>query len=75
MIVELLKHLKASFKVVLISSHILSTLSDVCDEIYLLEKGNEIKKFEKDEFCQIEKYIHPNFKLKEIADSIKKIMR
>jgi len=37
---EVIKTLKTLGKTVVISSHILSTLTDVCDEIYLLKDGS-----------------------------------
>ena len=38
----------------LISSHIFSTLSDTCDEIHLLRKGEQIKSVQKSEFKHLE---------------------
>jgi len=38
-ILEVIKTLKSLGKTIIISSHILSTLTDVCDEIYLLKDG------------------------------------
>jgi ABC-2 type transport system ATP-binding protein len=42
--------LKAVGKIVMISSHIFSTLSDTCDEIHLLKDGVFVKKAEKSDF-------------------------
>jgi ABC-2 type transport system ATP-binding protein len=41
-------------KIVIISSHIFSTLSDTCDEIHLLRKGQQIETVQKDAFGQLE---------------------
>lgn len=46
--------LKALDKIVIISSHIFSTLSDTCDEIHLLRKGQQIETVQKDAFGQLE---------------------
>ena len=53
-IVELIKKLKKLGKTVIISSHIFSTLSDTCDEIYLLKHGEIIKKVTCEEFSALE---------------------
>jgi ABC-2 type transport system ATP-binding protein len=50
LIIEIIKKLKSLNKTVLISSHIFSTLSDTCDEIYHLHEGRIIRKVEKDQF-------------------------
>lgn len=51
---EIILKLKELNKIVLISSHIFSTLSDTCDEIHLLRKGEQIKSVQKNEFKQLE---------------------
>lgn len=51
---EIILKLKELNKVVLISSHIFSTLSDTCDEIHLLRKGEQIKTVQKSEFKHLE---------------------
>lgn len=51
---EIILKLKELNKVVLISSHIFSTLSDTCDEIHLLRKGEQIKSVQKPEFKNLE---------------------
>ena len=43
-ITELINQLRSLGKIILISSHIFSTLSDTCDEIHLLRSGVFIKK-------------------------------
>ncbi|MCA2854748.1 MAG: ABC transporter ATP-binding protein [Chitinophagaceae bacterium] len=51
---EIILKLKELNKIVLISSHIFSTLSDTCDEIHLLRKGEQIKSVQKTEFKSLE---------------------
>lgn len=51
---EIILKLKELNKIVLISSHIFSTLSETCDEIYLLRKGEQIKSVQKLDFKQLE---------------------
>jgi ABC-2 type transport system ATP-binding protein len=51
---EIILKLKELQKTVLISSHIFSTLSDTCDEIHLLRKGEQIKSVQKAEFKKLE---------------------
>lgn len=51
---EIILKLKELNKVVLISSHIFSTLNDTCDEIHLLRKGEQIKSVQKSEFKNLE---------------------
>lgn len=53
-IIDLVHKLKALGKTVIISSHIFSTLSDTCDEIYLLKKGEIIKKVFREDFETLE---------------------
>lgn len=53
-IVDLIHKLKDLGKTVIISSHIFSTLSDTCDEIYLLSKGEIIKKVTRENFAALE---------------------
>ncbi len=52
---EIINKLKELNKMVIISSHIFSTLSDTCDEIHLLRKGEQIKSVQKNEFTNLEK--------------------
>lgn len=47
---EIILKLKELNKIVIISSHIFSTLSDTCDEIHLLRKGEQIKSVNKTGF-------------------------
>ena len=41
-------------KIIIVSSHIFSTLSDTCDEIHLLRKGEQIKSVQKVDFKTLE---------------------
>ena len=53
-ITEIIKKFKKLEKTVIISSHIFSTLSDICDEIYLMKNGEIIKKVEQVDFVKLE---------------------
>lgn len=53
-ITEIIHKLKALNKIVVISSHIFSTLSDTCDEIHLLRTGQFIKSVQKTDFHILE---------------------
>ena len=53
-IVDLIHRLKALGKTIIISSHIFSTLSNTCDEIYLLEEGEIVRKVFREEFDVLE---------------------
>jgi ABC-type multidrug transport system, ATPase component len=53
-IIDLIRQLKALGKTVIISSHIFSTLSDTCDEIYLLKNGKIVKKVLREDFNALE---------------------
>jgi ABC-2 type transport system ATP-binding protein len=50
LITEIIRKLKTLGKTILISSHILSTLTDTCDEIYILEQGSAVRKVEREQF-------------------------
>lgn len=54
LITEIIHKLKSLNKIVIISSHIFSTLSDTCDEIFLLDRGNIIKSVQKADFSALE---------------------
>lgn len=54
LIIDILKRLKEMGKTILISSHIFSTLNDICDEIHLLRNGKFIKKAYKESFGELE---------------------
>lgn len=51
---EIILKLKELNKTVLVSSHIFSTLSDTCDKIHLLRKGEQIKSVQKEDFKLLE---------------------
>ncbi|SMG35311.1 ABC-2 type transport system ATP-binding protein [Marivirga sericea] len=55
MISELIKNLKNLGKTVLVSSHIISGLTDLCDKIFLLNDGQIRKDFSRDNFHLINK--------------------
>jgi len=56
-IMEIIRKLKSLNKVILISSHIFSTLRDSCDEILLLKNGEFVHKATKKGFDQLEKMV------------------
>jgi ABC-2 type transport system ATP-binding protein len=66
---EIILKLKALNKIVIISSHIFSTLSDTCDEIHLLRKGAQIKSVQKSAFKDLEQ----EMKSFTIGNSIEKL--
>ena len=51
---EVIAKLRELNKIVLISSHIFSTLADSCDEIHLLNQGEVVKSVQRGEFDQLE---------------------
>lgn len=53
-ITEIIQQLKELNKIVLLSSHIFSTLKNTCDELILLEKGTISKKIQKEAFDSLE---------------------
>ncbi len=53
-IAEIIHKLKEINKIVIISSHIFSTLSDTCNEIHLLANGEFIKTVQKENFSKLE---------------------
>ena len=57
----IIKNLRKKEKTVFISSHILSPLISVCDEIHLLQQGRFIKNYTKDKFDSIEKELFEDF--------------
>jgi ABC-2 type transport system ATP-binding protein len=50
----ILKNLKSKGKTIFISSHILSPLINVCDQIHLLQEGKFYKNYARDQFGNIE---------------------
>lgn len=55
LITEIIHKLKEMGKSIIISSHIFSTLSDTCDEIFLLKNGQISKRVLKKEFSNLER--------------------
>jgi ABC-2 type transport system ATP-binding protein len=53
-ITEIIHTLRQLNKTVIISSHIFSTLSDTCDEIYLFHEGSLTKRVTRPDFGQLE---------------------
>lgn len=53
-LVEIILKLKELNKIVIISSHIFSTLKETCDVIYMLEKGKSLKAFQIGDFNRLE---------------------
>ena len=58
---DIFKELKRLGKTILISSHIFSTLSDICDEIQVLKNGQFVKKVSKSEFAWLENEMRQTF--------------
>ncbi len=54
-ITEIILKLKELKKTIIISSHIFSTLSDICDEIHLLKEGTFIKRVYREDFDKLAK--------------------
>jgi ABC-2 type transport system ATP-binding protein len=54
---QLLFHLKAKNKTILLSSHILSSLTDSCDSIFYLHQGKIQKTYQQADFDKIEREI------------------
>lgn len=53
-ITEIIKELKSLGKTVIISSHIFSTLTETCDEIFLLKAGEIAKRVTQNEYSNLE---------------------
>ena len=60
-ILDILRELKEIGKTLIISSHIFSTLNDICDEIHLLKNGQIIKKVYKEDFGKLEQEMREIF--------------
>ncbi len=69
LITEIIHLLKASGKIVIISSHIFSTLRDTCDEIYLLREGIFERKVQREDFEGLEREMKEVF----VGDRISKL--
>jgi ABC-2 type transport system ATP-binding protein len=52
-IIEIIKKLKALKKTLILSSHIFSSLVEICDEIFLLKNGKIIKKVTQKDFSNL----------------------
>jgi ABC-2 type transport system ATP-binding protein len=68
-VTEIIHKLRDLGKTILMSSHIFSTLSDTCDEIYLLDNGSIIKRVFKEDFKKLEQ----EMKLTTIGNKIEKL--
>ncbi|MEM9820621.1 MAG: AAA family ATPase, partial [Bacteroidota bacterium] len=68
-ITEIIRQLKSLGKTILISSHIFSTLSSICDEIDLLQSGQIVRKVDPSEFEQLEE----EMKMFTVGNSIEKL--
>lgn len=68
-ILDILRELKKLGKTIIISSHIFSTLNDICDEIHLLKDGQFIRKVYKAEFGNLEQEMKDTF----IGNKIEKL--
>lgn len=66
---EIIEKLRSLDKIVIISSHIFSTLSDTCDEIHLLRKGEQVKTVYKENFKNLEE----EMKAVIVGDSIERL--
>ena len=55
LIKSVLMKLKEKGKIVILSSHIFSTLNEVCDSMHYLKNGEIMKSAKKDEFHLVEK--------------------
>ena len=60
-ILDILRELKEIGKTLIISSHIFSTLNDICDEIHLLKNGQFCKKVYKEDFEKLEQEMREMF--------------
>lgn len=54
--------LKNKGKTILISSHIIDPLITICDQIHVLEAGNFIKSYSRDEFSELEEALFAELK-------------
>ena len=69
MITDIIHELKKLNKIVLISSHIFSTLRDTCDEILLISEGEISKNVHQDQFEELENIMKNNI----MKNNVKKI--
>lgn len=68
-ITEIINRFKKLEKTVIISSHIFSTLANTCDEIYLMKKGEIIKRVEQEDFNNLEREMK-EFSIGNIIDKL-----
>ncbi len=68
-VTEIILKLRKLGKTVIMSSHIFSTLSDTCDVIYLLDKGELVRRVLKENFDELER----EMKLVTIGNKIDKL--
>ncbi len=68
-ITEIIGKLKELGKTLVISSHIFSTLAKTCDEIYLLKKGELVKRVFKQDFDKLETEMK-EFSIENIIDKL-----
>lgn len=54
---QLIRNLKAQWKTVIVSSHRLDALHEVCDTIYYLREGKLLKRFACGSVEEIERFI------------------
>tara|TARA_B100000795_G_scaffold81356_2_gene58615 strand:- start:4918 stop:5598 length:681 start_codon:yes stop_codon:yes gene_type:complete len=66
LISEIILKLKALNKTIILSSHIFSTLSDTCDQIFLLKKGKFSNPILKHEYVELEKSMKEETVLKRL---------
>jgi ABC-2 type transport system ATP-binding protein len=66
LISEIILKLKALNKTIILSSHIFSTLSDTCDQIFLLKKGEFSNPILKHEYAELEKSMKEETVLKRL---------
>ena len=69
LISELILALKAKGKTLIISSHILSSLTDICDQFIVLKEGRIVQQAGRDEFSEIERQMRKS----EIGNKLQKL--
>ncbi len=67
-ITEIINKLKVLNKIVLISSHIYSTLADTCDEIHVLDNGRIVKSAMTEQFVELEMELKSLTQIKSIEN-------
>lgn len=66
MLTEIITRLKAMGKTILISSHIFSTLTETCDEMFLLQDGAFLKHIDHADFGRLEEELKENLLAKDL---------